>query len=384
MQVNIFFVVVSILVLSVLFDINQHKYWMRDMIAATIVSAVLAGFLWWVTGAQRWAALASLFLFLLNTNLEWFFGLYRVRACRGLHACSGPVFGTCDAWCGWCAGQRASQPKDVAHFSGRGGRVRDVRVRHVGDTHGPNSARPVSNVHLLPSGSGGPRSVVRPLPHYWPSVGRYQCCLERYFEVHNTRHGKHCVCAAAHRPAGHCAWLYPPRPSDTCDVPEPATWLASIDLFANSSDEGASVSDAGSGEATRCCSQGEDSNGDGCHIIGGTGTRCKQCSTSERSGRRGRPDVPLFERMDHTARRQYRYASCDTRWHGLSLLDFALLSQAGYAGAAALGARTPAIATTSRTRVTRCRLLCPGTLIPTARSWLSCSRSCSLHGWPLG
>ena len=83
---NIFFVVVSILVLSVLFDINQHKYWMRDTIAATIVSAVLAGFLWWLTGAQRWAALASLFLFLLNTNLEWFFGLYRVR-CHGVALC---------------------------------------------------------------------------------------------------------------------------------------------------------------------------------------------------------------------------------------------------------------------------------------------------------
>jgi len=37
-----------------------------------------------------------------------------------------------------------------------------------------------------------------------------------------------------------------------------------------------------------------------------------------------------YETLLHSEHKKYRYASCDNRWFGLSLLDFALLSQAGY------------------------------------------------------
>jgi len=78
-QVNIFFVLLSVLIFAAVFDINQHPYWFRDTVVASIVSLLAALAICWATGTTKLAALAALFLFLLNTNLEWFFGLYRVR-----------------------------------------------------------------------------------------------------------------------------------------------------------------------------------------------------------------------------------------------------------------------------------------------------------------
>ena len=82
LQVNIFFVVLTVLVFAALFDINQHKYWMRDTIVAAVVSLAAAVSICWFTGIRRWAALIVVYLFLFNTNLEWYFGLYRVKEPR--------------------------------------------------------------------------------------------------------------------------------------------------------------------------------------------------------------------------------------------------------------------------------------------------------------
>ena len=37
-----------------------------------------------------------------------------------------------------------------------------------------------------------------------------------------------------------------------------------------------------------------------------------------------------FEVLDHEAHQRYRYSICDSSWFGLTILDYALLSQAGF------------------------------------------------------